>query len=507
MKKLLALLLCLVMVVSMFAGCGGNGNNSTTAGTTPDDTTPPDTTAAPVEAEPIPEAAYHWSFDDATGLTAVTQVEQAADSINDGAGYDIGASDHDILFANGPVGQCLYLDGKYGVQLDLESLDTDEYTISFWLNADRLADFGPTVQLGRNLGDAGDDRTVTWINFTKAAWGANAADLFPVAWNRNSEANVWPWVACYDDTVHGKKEWILVTIVSTGEKYTYGVAETGAQEDRIGCQYYLNGNLVFDAPAMGEYQGLSPEILSGDGIEGYIGVNYWDTIFKGFIDELYIFKTALTAGQVLSLYQEGDPTVASVAPEYEYNVEEPEEPAAPALPEITPDASAIDTIGTTDLTLGFWTDWSDGYELADGSSVTVKLNNYSSGAANWNNFLIGLVNVPTVGHTPPADQSADYAEYAVIRADAFGWGDASYAGNFEISWEDWNEWLQLMTDADVTLVLTRNGGEVTINMTFVGADGTTMTEKAVITSTLTADAPCYFFLLGEACYIEILSVE
>ncbi|MDR2654824.1 MAG: LamG domain-containing protein [Oscillospiraceae bacterium] len=483
MKKLLLILMCALIAATLFASCAAQQ-------------------PAEVSQEPAPAAKYHYSFDDASGLAAVTQVEKAADSVNTGATYDIAGSDHEILFSNGPVGSCLYLDGQYGVKLtDIAALGTDAYTVSFWLNADRLSIFGPTLQLGRNMGYADDgDETVTWLNFTKSDWDG---DIFPVVWNRNSSTGAWPWVYAADQAEHGKREWLLITLVASGDKYTYSEDNL----ERVGCKFYLNGEVAFDASAdLNLYGGLATEILTGDGVEGYIGVNYWDTIYKGFIDELYIFDSALTDSQVAALYAEGDPAVESVAPvETE---EEPEPPAAPPAEPAPVDESAVDVVGRPERDLAFWSDWSDAYELADGATVTVKMNNYSDGINNWDNFLAAFVNVKTVGHTAPADQFADYAEYAVVRADAYGWGDASYEGTFETSWgDDWAAWLELMKDAEVTAAFTRNGGDITITVAFTGADGAEMTETALVKSTLTADAPCYFFILGEACYIEILSVE
>lgn len=512
MKKLLALLLCLAMVAALFAGCA-NTDAPATEPTTVEPTTVEPTETEPVvevTAEPLPETAlYYWGFEDATGLAAVAQGEKAADSINDGATFDIVPSDHPIMIAEGQgaVGNALYLDGTYGVQLtDLAALSDDSYTVSFWLNATRLSTYGPVLQMGRNMGDAGDDRTVTWLNVTKSTWGTNSADLFPVVWNRNSSIGtdinpdgVWPWISAGDDAEHGKREWVMVTLVVDGNRYT-----ADDSMERIGTKYYLDGNLVFDASAeFMYYQGVSPEILMGDGVEGYIGINYWDTIYKGFIDELYIYDEALTAGQVLSLFEAGNPPAEPVAPEGVPEETEPEPLAAAPV-----DSAAIDVMGTPDRALGWWTDNTAGYELADGATLTMKLNNYSNGLTNWNNFVVGLINTPiTTDLLPNADNYAGYAEYAIIRADAFGWGDASYAATFEMSWTDWAAWLQLMTDAEVTLVLTRNGGEVTIDFTFTGADGTVMTEKAVVTSTMTAESPVYVFLGGEGAYIELLSVE
>lgn len=522
MKKKLALILCLVMLVSLFAGCGDSGEKqsespkpSGSEAVKPSDSQPVESQpaesqpAAPVEPEALPEALYHWDFETTDGLTAVGQVEKAADSPNTGATYDIAPVDQPILTTDGVVGKCLYLDGKYGVKLDtLQALSGDEYTVSFWVNATRLSVFGPVVQIGRNIGHVETDDNVTWLNFTKAdkSWVSDK-DVFPIAWNRNTGKGSFPWISVdtltEEKTEYGKREWALATLVADGVGYT---ADDGLP--RIGAKLYINGELKFDANADNLfYQGVSPEILMGDGVEGYIGINYWDTIFKGFIDELYVFDKALTPGQVLTLYQQGDTSNEPVAPEGGSTEPEPEVPAIKPVENITADPAAIAAVGTPDLTLPFWGGHSDGYELADGKTVTMKLHNYSSAANNWSNFVVALANMETKATpTPSADNYPGYAEYAVFRADAHGWGDASYNGTFETSWTDWNAWLQLMTDADVTLVMSRSGGVVTADITFTGADGTEMTEKATITSTMTADSPCWFFLTGEACYIEILSV-
>lgn len=512
MKKILATVLCLLMAGSIFVGCGEEAPEV-------DEPVVDEPVVEDVEVVPeeVPEAKYYFSFDDATGLTPVTQVAKAADSTNDGATYDIAEVEAEVLFSNGPVGQCLYGNGQWGYKLDIEALDTDAYSISFWLNADRLSTYGPTLQVGRNMGRADtSEATVAWINFTKSTWGANGADIFPVVWNRNSEVGVFPWVYAADDAVHGKREWIMVTLVCSGERYTY--AEDGL--DRIGCKFYLNGELAFDASAeLALYGGISPEVLTGDGVEGYLGVNYWDAIYKGYFDELYIFDVALTDGQVLSLFEEGDINVESVAPEYsDLVLEETSGSDAVAEPAMNPatahdvaakNADAIDYVGMQDMSNTWWTDWSNSYAIADGETKTIKFENYSNGGTNWNNYVVGFANSEIAGHFVPADQfPGTYAEYAMVRADAFGWGDAEYTQYFETSWgDDWATWLAAMADADVTIAITRSGNQLLLNATIIGADGVEYTSYSEIGSTLTADAPCYFFITCEGCYIDILSVE
>ena len=506
MKKLFALLLVLVMAASM-AAC--QQANPSTPGTTvkpsqnvdvPVVTDP--TTQPAVEAEALPEnPLLYWNFETLDGLKAV---EQSKDGTTVTGIVD---STHSILTADGVVGKALYLDGKYGVQLDMNNLDItdDSYTISFWIYAERLGDFMPIVQLGRNINSADASLPTAWLNFTRGSW----AETYPLAWNRNTafpwatdDNGVFPWIAGPADVVYGKNEWCLVTLVVDGNRYAC-LDDNG---QRVGTRYYLNGELVFDASAEYlYYQGVAPELFTGSEVAGFIGINYWDSVYKGYVDELTIYDEALTSGQVLSLYQKGDTTVVPEAP---VETEPEPEPEPVVLPEITPDPNAIDVLGTTERDLGWWTDNTAGYELVEGGTLTMKLNNYSNAGNNWNNYVLAFTNTAvTTDKVAGTAEFPGYAEYCVIRADSFGWGDGSYNGTWTNSWTDWAAWLELMKDAEVTIVMTRNGDTVNVETTFVGADGTTMTSTAVILTSLNADASCFVHVGGEGAYIELLSVE
>ena len=533
MKKFLAIFVSLAMVASLAAcsnedggsnsgdddssnngGSVGNDGAGDVSGDNSGDNE--ELVAPPVEAEEISYTPLvYFSFDDTTGLTSVVQVANDG-SVPEGITYAIKESDHDILIAEGQgaIGNALYLDGKYGVDFDMPRIDDDSYTISFWFNADRVATYGPVVQMGRNLAGA-TANPVTWVNFTKTTWGTSDADIFPVLWNRNSsigtevaENGVWPWMYAMDDSEHGKREWCLVTVVVDGDRYV--CADDGME--RIGTHFYLNGELMHEATSENMfYQGVAPEIFAGDELEGHIGINYWDTIYKGFIDEFYIYDEPLTAGQVKSLYEAGNPPAEPVAPEYNWeggDVGGGDDVEPEPLPDAPVDSSAIDVLGTPDRVLGFWSDTTDGYELADGATLTAKFNLYSSGRENYHTIVTAFTNTAvTTDSLASADNYDGYAEYAVVRSDAFGWGDASYNGTFETSWTDWAAWKALTTEAKVEIAMTRAGGEVTMNFTFTGADGTEMTETGVITSTMTADSPVYVHFTGEGAYIELLSVE
>ena len=523
-KKYLAYGLSFALAITMMSGCGKKSEN-TGAEVTPEPTqevtqeptqevTPEPTEEAAntglAEAEELPEAMYHFTFDgNEDGVKAVARVEDVGS--NTGATYGIAESstfvDKDgneqainLQYATGPVGNCLYLDGNYGIKMDIAGFDTDEtYTVSFWMNADRLSTFGPTLQVGHNIGHT-DEEGVAWMNFTQSEWGTSDAKIFPIVWNRNSETGAWPWFYANDDAIHGKKEWVLVTLVAKGEKYTYTDGY-----DLITCDYYLNGQLAYEGIS-GNYGGLAPEIMAAhDNFECYFGINYWDTLFKGYIDDLYIFDSALTPGQIASLYLAGDPTVESVAADVA--VEEVEaEPEARTVVSTTDASTILATLGATTCDNAFWSSFTDGYELADGKTVTLEFKNYGSGINTWENYVVGFTNTKTTADVAPsADNYEGYAEYGVLRSDAFAWGFASDP-TYEYSW-DMGSFLNIMYDAMVTLNITRNADAIVVDGTVVSADGTEYTYKVNATTTATASDPMYVFMTCEKSYIELLSVK
>ena len=83
-----------------------------------------------VTPEALPEAFAHITFDgEDEGYITVTQVDKADDSTNDGATKDIGPVEVTPVYADGAVGKALYLDGTYGLDLNLEATNTDTYTV------------------------------------------------------------------------------------------------------------------------------------------------------------------------------------------------------------------------------------------------------------------------------------------------------------------------------------------------------------------------------------------
>lgn len=670
-KKILALFLSTAMTAAMLSACGNNnegasGSDSTKQTLEPSSESTPETTPEPsqesseqepAQAEELPAPKYYFSFDEADGAAGITPTAKGAGEVIEPAGKE-------VVFIPGVKGEAVYIDGTYGLRLDEVNGVGDTYSLSFWMYANRNANYMPTTQFGPDVhGDATGGQH--YLNITWADWSGSSE--FPCIWSYDQNAEGSPWPQWYPETADTHlNQWINITLVVDPSK----MSEDG---QFINPDLYVNGECVSDKKPVNIISGT---MAPSDNFDFLLGVNYWDAMLKGAFDELYIFDTALTAGQAKTLYEAGDPTVAYNPPE--------------RVVEVTVAENALETIGNTDLNAGFWTDWTSAYEipngvtkvfklnnfssglelfhnyvmvftneaseahtdpntasdshrewaavradaygwtpetnpipdsaftwtwgnweswktvsmvdadvtievkrednilnitahnvdyngldnlmtakvetamtaddpcymlftcegsyvelmavedgvdikadpdaketlgtttfglgwwaeftngveLKEGESKTVKLNNYSSGVENWHNYVIAFTNTQTTADkVPGADNYEGYAEYAVVRADAYGWGDASYAATFENSWEDWNVWKDAMRDVDVTMVITRNGSEIVIDTTLVDRKGNEMTSKATVTSTLTADAPCYFFFTGEQAFIELMSVE
>lgn len=494
-KKVLALLLCAMMTASLIA-CGDEDGQSSQQGSNQgtgqesqqqqqEQEQPPQQEAVTPEA--LPDAFAHITFDEGVdeGYTVVVQVDDGSVAPPDGGPFAIVESSDVLGHADGPVGQALYLDGKHGLDLNLEATNTDTWSVSYWLNGDRFGTYGPTLCMGYNIGRAADaGNNVTWFSITQTEWGADNGQIFPVVWSRNEASNAqdgtvcWPWMAAFDDAVHGKKEWVMITLVSSGEKQDgpEGITTCGAQ-------LYINGQLVYDSADnytnhtyWDEYTwsaSLAPNIMQpgSSEFESLFGINYWDIVFRGFVDDLWVFDTNLTAGQVASLYAMGNPNVTSVAPE---TIEG--EPASQAV------TTTGTVVGTEDFETGFWTAFSDGWAVPTGETVSKTFVNWHDAelAANWNNFFVVLQSEAV----SPLEKSEACVEYAVLRADNWGWkmeGETQLntGDNIEqLGWtveSDW-VWETFVADlqgATVTVSVTNNGDTADVECQITTAAGAT----------------------------------
>lgn len=124
-------------------------------------------------------------------------------------------------------------------------------------------------------------------------------------------------------------------------------------------------------------------------------------------------------------------------------------------------------IGAEDNSTAFWGAFSDNFNVPVGETKSITFTNYSSLAGNWNHFVVVLRNTAL-------------AEYGVVRADNYGWGNG-YDGNANLvtggTQGDWATWLAGMNGAQVTVYVTNCGNSTAdIQSVMTGTTGTTSTQ-------------------------------
>lgn len=148
-------------------------------------------------------------------------------------------------------------------------------------------------------------------------------------------------------------------------------------------------------------------------------------------------------------------------------------------------------VGAEDNTTTWWSVFSDLTKVPAGATYTTRFRNYTNGATNWNNFVIVLTR-------------EDKTEYAVLRADNFGWG-ACYEGNGSLvtsgGQTDWATWLAAMNEALVTVsVINKGDGTADVKAVMEGNDGNTYYQDYIGLTPIDAD-DFHFMLTIEGGHI------
>ena len=119
----------------------------------------------------------------------------------------------------------------------------------------------------------------------------------------------------------------------------------------------------------------------------------------------------------------------------------------------------------------------------------MNFTNYTSGVANWNNFVLIM-------------NKADITkEYAVVRADNWGWGDGYAACTPSGGQADWGAWLAAMNGAKVTLKIANNGdGTADVKAVMHGTDGVDYIQDYIGINTIDPD-DFYFRFTVDSSYL------
>ncbi|WP_291858924.1 bacterial Ig-like domain-containing protein [Marinilabilia sp.] len=174
----------------------------------------------------------------------------------------------------------------------------------------------------------------------------------------------------------------------------------------------------------------------------------------------------------------------------------------------TGDTTYIDiataAVGAEDYSSAWFTAFSDYFTIPANKKLVLEFVNHNGGSANnWNNWNLAVANV--------ADRDADnYAEYFVLRSDAYGWGNDDFdLGLVSHNYPDtdgdediWNDFRATMDGAQVTIEIDHSvTGNAFVTATAVGTNGT----ELVLTyqQPVSATEDIVAFLISDASYMEM----
>ena len=162
---------------------------------------------------------------------------------------------------------------------------------------------------------------------------------------------------------------------------------------------------------------------------------------------------------------------------------------------VTVSASAVTTASPTPKVLGetnnssaWWSAHTGNLDVPIGQTRKVVFTNYSSKANNWNNFVIVL-------------RAQNNTEYAVLRADNFGWGSGYGSCVHGGTQGDWAPWLASMDGAKVTVYITNvSNGTADVQIVMRGTDGKTYTQHYLGIDSINPN-DLYFAFTIDSCHL------
>lgn len=151
------------------------------------------------------------------------------------------------------------------------------------------------------------------------------------------------------------------------------------------------------------------------------------------------------------------------------------------------------SVGATDNSTGFLQAYTDNFKVAVGETKSVSFTNYSNLSGNWNNFIVAL-------------RKNDNSLYYWLRADNYGRNAADVEIPFPHSgtqWvnQTWEEWLQSMNGAEVTVYVTNCGnGTADVQIEMIGNDNQLDTQYYLGANAIDLD-DLYFALSVDGCHL------
>lgn len=161
-------------------------------------------------------------------------------------------------------------------------------------------------------------------------------------------------------------------------------------------------------------------------------------------------------------------------------------------------APGTNVLGNQDYSTGWWSAWSD-LNVLNGTvkNFCVEFTNHNNGSGgNWNNWLLVCTNGKWIG-------GDGYAEYFVLRSDAYGWGDKYESGTMTQAFE-WDTYVADMSNSYHRVYFNYVGGKLTMISRANKTDGTPFPEYRFEVPGL--DAPVGVFFTVELAWLDITRV-
>lgn len=271
------------------------------------------------EAAKVPKAKYTFNMNKKN--KKVVAVSRKGDTAN----YTTGDTENGVVptekvakslkaklkYKKGKNGKALYLDRSksFGAELKGVKLGKKSWTVAFWVKPDNTpSSFMSIFFTGNNI----DKPTSTkWVSITKTGDGWLTGFSCPAIWSHsvNGDVDQFPWYAFQDEEgtwlgdgdnpkamAVAQNKWVHITlVVNTKETCEYGTEGEDGYVKSYHAYTYVNGALFGN--------GTVAKGTMSNKNKFFLGINAWDTPFKGYFDDVMLWNKALNEKQVKKLYK------------------------------------------------------------------------------------------------------------------------------------------------------------------------------------------------------------
>lgn len=222
-----------------------------------------------------------------------------------------------LQYKKGKHGKAVYLPrvaGKpVGAELKGIKLGNKSWTVSFWVKPDN--NMSSYMSMFFTGSDIVNKKKCKWISITKTGDGWLNGYASPAVWSHNAALDKsdsdqhFPWYAFQDAegtwlgdkdnakaTAFAANKWTYVTlVVDAKDTCEYGKKGDAGYVKSYHAWTYINGALYGNGTVAKNSMSNSNKF--------FLGINAWDTPFKGMYDDVQFWNKALKAKQVKALYK------------------------------------------------------------------------------------------------------------------------------------------------------------------------------------------------------------